>query len=65
MFNSSVSPTNRASNEDLQRFFNRGKGHIKGWLKEPTSAFTFKTLCLTGVDPMVSRCEIGTPTQMP
>ena len=26
----------------------------------PTSAFTFKTLCLSGVDPMVSRCEIGT-----
>ena len=35
-------------------------------LKLPTSAFTFrtltiKTLCLTGVDPMVSRYEIGTP----
>ena len=34
------------------------------WLKVPTSSFTFKTLCLTGVDPMVSRCEIGCATQL-
>ena len=27
------------------------------WLKAPISVFTFKTLCLTGVDPTVSRCE--------
>ena len=46
------------------------------WLKAATTAFTFKTLltiktqvltiktlCLTGVDPTVSRCEIGLPTQ--
>ena len=33
------------------------------WLKVPTSAITFKTLCSTGVDPTVSRREIGMPTQ--
>ena len=30
----------------------------------PTRAFTFKTLCYTDTDPMVSRHEIGTPTQL-
>ena len=34
------------------------------WLKAHTSAFTFKTLCLMGVDPTVSRREIGTQTQL-
>ena len=41
------------------------------WLKAPTSAFTFKTLlrhyamlCSTGVDPTVSRREIGSPMQL-
>ena len=34
------------------------------WLKAPTSAFTFKTLQM-GVDPKVSRHEIGMPTQLP
>ena len=38
------------------------------WLKEPTRAFTFKTLLRhyvdTGVDPTVSRREIGTPRQL-
>ena len=33
------------------------------WLKAATTAFTFKTLCLTGIDPMVSRREIGTQNQ--
>ena len=33
------------------------------WLKVPTSAFTFKTLCLMSVDPTVSRREIGMTTQ--
>ena len=34
------------------------------WLKVPTNAFTFKTLCKTGVDPTVSRREIGSATQL-
>ena len=33
------------------------------WLKAATTAFTFKTLCLTGVDPTVSQCEIGSAMQ--
>ena len=39
------------------------------WLKAATTAFTFKTLlkhktlCQTGVNPTVSRREIGLPTQ--
>ena len=38
------------------------------WLKAPTSAFTFKTLLrhyATGIDPTVSRREIGSTKQLP
>ena len=34
------------------------------WLKAATTAFTFKTLCKTGVDPTVSQREIGSTTQL-
>ena len=34
------------------------------WLKAATTAFTFKTLHLMGIDLTVSSCEIGTPTQL-
>ena len=52
--------------------FNQEKAptRVFSWLKAPTSAFTFKTLLrhyakrATGVDPTVSRHEIGSPTQL-
>ena len=33
-------------------------------LKAATTAITFKTLCYKGVDPMVSKREIGSPMQL-
>ena len=53
-----------ASNEGYPKVRNHGKGPTWAfsWLKAATTAFTFKTL-LTGVDRMVSRCKIGSPTQ--
>ena len=42
-----------ASNKGSRRFHNHG---VRPWLTAPTSAFTFKTLC-------IGRHEIGTATQ--
>ena len=54
-----------ASNEGYPKVCNHGEGtRAFSWLKAPTSAFIFKTLFYTGVVPMVSRHEIGSPTQL-
>ena len=42
------------------KLYNQG---CVSWLNVAITAFTFKTLCLTGVDPTVSQREIGFATQ--
>ena len=42
----------------------KGLTRAFSWLKVAATAFTFKTLCQMDVDPMVSRCKIGSPTHL-
>ena len=61
---------NHNSNNQEQTYFPAAEGLLDyalccsatsafSWLEAPTNAFTFKTLCQTGVEPTVSKLEIA------